>query len=973
MAIEHELERMVIRLMGDAGHYQKILDDAVAATESAGDEIEKAAKEAAAQKRMLEAAAQAENAAIAEASRIAASVRTPVENYKTALQGLDEHVMAGRLNQEDYERAVDKLYRTLPRVQEQERLAAQEQERLNQAMIRGRQVTASMETVTERYSREVAELNQLLKVGAIDNQTYTRAMRAASAPLPGLGDNLTRAGSVATGIGVAITAAFGGTAYAASQASMRSESLRLGLEAVSGSAEEAERQILQLREVAKLPGLGFPEAVQGSVNLQAARFSADLANRSLAAFGNALATVGKGRNELQGVILALTQMSAKGKISAEEINQIAERVPQIRKVMEQAFGTSNTEVLQKMNLDVNTFVEGVVAELEKLPKMGETSANTMENFGDATDQALTKIGDRLNTVMMPGVNMAAAAVDWFNNSASEGFITTTSVVIGLGTGIGSLTTTLGTAGIAAGQLVSGYNALKVSLQGAAVAQTAMNVASTAGYAAAGVAAIGIGIYAGKIISDMIPSIRQAKEIHQGLMDQIASAPPLDLTDTTDMGRIDFVIKKTEDQIANLKAHNEEIKSGQAWWNFWQSGADGIEANNAMLDKMNERLGTLQKKRAELEGQKAVDSGKVVDPKAIESIQEYTAQLQAQADTIGMESEEAKIAMFQRQGVPDSYIQASVAALAHKQAVVESYKAQQEESKRIQQLKDDLKGLEQSLQMQIATYGMSSRESAIFQMRQRGVGGEALSTAIALSQQLDRMDAYNKSMEEGKRIIEQYLTPEEKFLKTHDELTKLKDIGAFKDSPETFKRAMEAAEQELIKAKENSKVGVEFEIKGLDVIRAGTQEYRRLVGDTLKLLDGRNGKVTSTLPQDVLGARDKKRQEEKLAADQAFADNLDRMLDPAYVESLAGNMGRMPVPVIDTNDRGHIDDLRRRVANAQANAVGTETVTEATPVTKPVTVDATDPYAKKILERIAKAQEAANKRPVLEVKTTGLRR
>src|SRR5690606_26404524 len=109
------------------------------------------------------------------------------------------------------------------------------------------------------------------------------------------------------------------------------------------------------------------EAIQGSVNLQAAGFSADLARRSLMAFGNALATVGKGKADLDGVGLALSQIASKGKISAEEINQLSERVPQIRVAMKAAFGTSDTEQLQKMGIDATQFVEGVVAQLEKLP------------------------------------------------------------------------------------------------------------------------------------------------------------------------------------------------------------------------------------------------------------------------------------------------------------------------------------------------------------------------------------------------------------------------------------------------------------------------------------------------------------------------------------------------------------------------------------------------------------------------------
>ena len=76
------------------------------------------------------------------------------------------------------------------------------------------------------------------------------------------------------------------------------EALRKGLDSVATAADPTSKQLERLKEVAKLPGLGFEEAIQGSVRLQSAGFSANLAERSLKAFGNALATVGRGKAEL---------------------------------------------------------------------------------------------------------------------------------------------------------------------------------------------------------------------------------------------------------------------------------------------------------------------------------------------------------------------------------------------------------------------------------------------------------------------------------------------------------------------------------------------------------------------------------------------------------------------------------------------------------------------------------------------------
>ena len=181
------------------------------------------------------------------------------------------------------------------------------------------------------------------------------------------------------------------------------DSLDAGLRAVAGGAAQADAQMIKLREVAKLPGLGLQEAVQGAINLQAAGLSAEQAATSLRAFGNALATVGKGKAELDGVVLALTQMQAKGKLSAEEINQIAERVPQIRKVMTEAFGTAIPKEIEKMGISVEAFIDTVNTQLLKLPQMVGGAANTFENLGDTIFEAKSRLGE----LFLPAVLSAA--------------------------------------------------------------------------------------------------------------------------------------------------------------------------------------------------------------------------------------------------------------------------------------------------------------------------------------------------------------------------------------------------------------------------------------------------------------------------------------------------------------------------------------------------------------------------------------
>lgn len=214
---------------------------------------------------------------------------------------------------------------------------------------------------------------------------------------------LQRVGQSAKGVGEAIRTAADATrlfeiaqnsfaSVTGVQAAMAYDSQVRGLAAYAKNAQELQAQLARLNEIAKLPGLGLTEVRAGVLNLEAAGLSAQTSERALMAFGNALALVGKGKSELDGVILALGQIASKGAISAEEINQIAERVPQIRQVLVSAFGTASTEAIQKMGLSADVAIGKIIAGLEMLPKATSSALTTFENLQDALEQAFLPIG-----------------------------------------------------------------------------------------------------------------------------------------------------------------------------------------------------------------------------------------------------------------------------------------------------------------------------------------------------------------------------------------------------------------------------------------------------------------------------------------------------------------------------------------------------------------------------------------------------
>lgn len=226
--------------------------------------------------------------------------------------------------------------------------------------------------------------------------------------------SLTSFATILTTAATVPLALFGKAAF---DAAVKMDSLMRGLRAVSGSAEAAEAQLKELHEIAKLPGLGFTEAVQGAVKLEAAGLSARQAGDSLKYFGNALATVGKGKADLDGVTLALSQIAAKGKVMGQDINQLSERVPQIRQAMIAAFGTADTEILQKAKITATEFIDGVNRTLKKLPQITDGIQNDLENASDAVQAAFVRIGNailpvasKLLDVLVPAIEKASK---WF--------------------------------------------------------------------------------------------------------------------------------------------------------------------------------------------------------------------------------------------------------------------------------------------------------------------------------------------------------------------------------------------------------------------------------------------------------------------------------------------------------------------------------------------------------------------------------
>lgn len=262
-------------------------------------------------------------------------------------------------------------------------------------------IRTELELSTRGFNANLDAATRRVRARAQEMRSETRGIGSSMGSMigPVMGPIASRIGPAAVAYG-----AFRLSVNAATE-SIERQRLEMGLAGVS--ADDLNEQLARLEEAARLPGLSFETIVRGSTRLQAVGFTAKEAEQTIREFANALALVGGGPSELDGVLLAVTQIAAKGKVSAEEINQIAERMPQIRTLMQDAFGTADTEVLQKMEIGSREFLSRIVEAAGNLNRASETESTALKNLGDQWKQLLADIGEDtqdLRTDLVQGIS-----------------------------------------------------------------------------------------------------------------------------------------------------------------------------------------------------------------------------------------------------------------------------------------------------------------------------------------------------------------------------------------------------------------------------------------------------------------------------------------------------------------------------------------------------------------------------------------
>lgn len=206
----------------------------------------------------------------------------------------------------------------------------------------------------------------------------------------GVGDVL--AGTFIGGLAVGAVTTFVSELTNATKAvfdySARMEQTKIGFATLLGGMDAAEKHIKELKTFAETTPFEFEGLANMSRRLQNAGVEAQKVLPLMTDIGNAAAAVGASSDEINSISLAFSQIIAKGKVSAEEVNQLAERGIPIWEILSKTLGRTKGEIIdlaEKGKISSDLF-------LSAFHKFSEL------NFGDAMEKQSHTFNGAISTI-----------------------------------------------------------------------------------------------------------------------------------------------------------------------------------------------------------------------------------------------------------------------------------------------------------------------------------------------------------------------------------------------------------------------------------------------------------------------------------------------------------------------------------------------------------------------------------------------
>lgn len=653
----------------------------------------------------------------------------PVTAYKAELDALAQLHAKGALTADQYAAAVARTaQRSDPAIiaqREAEAVATQQAadaaKQRDAVLQSGLALSQSLATPEEQRAMRLKEAKDLLDQNAISQEDFNRAVRQldtekyqqAHDRLKGIGDSLTTAGTQMMAVGAGITAAFGGTAYAAINAAAEYEQTTIAFTTLMGSASAAQQTLEDLTNFAAATPFQMPELQTVARGLLGFGITGKDLIEQIRIMGDAAAATNAPLGELGQIFV---KIRGAGKLMGDTFNQLSERGIMFHKDIAAHFGIAESEVAKFISAgkvgfaDVEAIMRSLTSEggryNDAVKAQSESAMGLASTLKDNVAIALRGVGQEL-------LPMAKAVTGWgigMANSLTQldsGTKKTIAYTTALGVAVGGVLTVSGLVVVATGKVVTWYAAATLAASKYAAANWALAAAGAAAKVAMGgfaVAVAGVvGYQLGKWLQEVTESGRTAAGVLGNLRDEAASLAGLDMAGTS-RESLEQYIASTERQIAKTKEHNDQLQAGQAWWNLWGKNKDVIDANQQRVDALGTSLNAAKKELAAMSGAEVGATGDTgPSEQVLAAADKYVESLRLQNATFGYTTEQAKLYQMQLDGVPPATIALAAAEMKRAEALKAGQKAADEQMEKFRQSQEDYRKQRESIAATIAAY------------------------------------------------------------------------------------------------------------------------------------------------------------------------------------------------------------------------------------------------------------------------------
>jgi tape measure domain-containing protein len=239
-----------------------------------------------------------------------------------------------------------------------------------------------------------------------------------------MGESLSTVGRAMT---FAITIPMAAAAGAAVFLYGKLELARIGFTTMLGSAERAGQFLRELAAFALTTPFEFRELIPMAQRLRAFGFQAREVIPILGAVGSAVAALGGGADLIDRITLALGQMQAKGKVSHEEVRQLAEAGIPVWDVLSKKIGVSVPEAMklaEKGAIRASVAIPAILTDMTQrfgglLEKQNQTTIGQFSNLKDRLGFLAMDVGRVLDPVAASLIKFAASTIGFLQQLVTQ--------------------------------------------------------------------------------------------------------------------------------------------------------------------------------------------------------------------------------------------------------------------------------------------------------------------------------------------------------------------------------------------------------------------------------------------------------------------------------------------------------------------------------------------------------------------------